>query len=129
MENYPHLHPEPISFEDAEKSDYCVGFMHRGLWKVGETVEEVYRFLILDEGALVIGPLSNHMALLEVRDGQAVSNFDSRVIGAGIVSRRGVIISWESGLFRKETPPALRATAEELIERLLADGTLSLPQK
>ncbi len=102
-----------------------------------------FKFIVLLDQTLVIGPIRDHKALYGVYEAMALdpeqarckvrelenecfSWFDCPIIAAGMVSSDGRVTDWESGGFRVITPAEMRAEIEQEIQRLFESGELQV---
>lgn len=120
----------------------------RNFWMSGEKLEwdrgdHTFKFVVLQDETLVIGPISEHKSLyavhqtLELPIAEAKERvaeledadyprFGGPVIAAGMVSVDGQITGWKSDGFRIETPEAMRVEIEREIKELFQSDLLVL---
>ena len=111
--------------------------------------DPAYKFMLIADGTLVVGPVSDHRLLLgayHLRDlpieecaaGLAPLNsmgtygseifrtlkHDLRPFAAGNIDMRGYIVKWKSEGFDIKTPEELKPAIEQAIAKMFADGLL-----
>lgn len=105
--------------------------------------EARYKFIVLTDNTLVIGPIGDHKELYAVYkiwdqpiEGvrgrisdirQEAGNLSPKpIIGAGEISANGRITGWKSGGFDISTPESMRSEVRSEVTRLFQDGLLKL---
>lgn len=105
--------------------------------------ERTFKFVVLPNNKLVIGPLRDHIELYATYEtwslpiNEALAQIltitrdlrnccrDTLVIGAGTVSATGEVTSWKSDGFGVETPQSMRDDLEKVIIDLIQHGPLA----
>lgn len=92
--------------------------------------EFIYKFLVFDDGTLVISPLIEHVDVLALfRHETSDEGEKSGLIGAGAVGQDGLVNSWHSERLHVQTPREWEEPIQLALLGLFDDGTLPLPSE